>query len=60
MVDTIIRCGGIGAKDLFAGFTEVSSTPSFFQLKISILNDVFFFGLAMKFTLRIRAGTINH
>ena len=29
-------------------------------LEISILNDILLFGLAMKFTFRIRAGTINH
>jgi len=60
VVDTIVWYGSIGAKDLFTGFAEVSSAPSFFQFEISILNDILLFGLAMKFTFRIRAGTINH
>jgi hypothetical protein len=55
VVDTIVWCGSIGAKDLFTGLAEVSSTPSFFQFEIPILNDVLLFGLAMKFTFRIRA-----
>jgi hypothetical protein len=49
-----------GAKDLFTDLTEVSSTPTFFQSEISILNDILLFGLAMKFTFRIGAGTTNH
>jgi len=55
--DPPLWCGSIGAKDLFTGFAEVSSTPSFFQFEISILNDVLFFGLAMKFKLNFTAKT---